>query len=137
VSGLVLPPSLPIYPILEAALSCFLRPLPIPHQSTEVGPRIGNSAIMLTCRPLSISTNREKEWADRASRFLKGKLKHAGTGYKELADRLYKHGMEETETSIARKLSRGVFAMSFFLACLAVLGLTCQTCKSGSLREGE
>jgi len=31
---------------------------------------------------------------------------------------------EETETSITGKLARGAFAVSFFLACLAVLGLT-------------
>jgi hypothetical protein len=29
--------------------------------------------------------------------------------------------MEETETSITGKLARGTFAVSFFLACLAVL----------------
>ena len=44
-----------------------------------------------------------------------------GIGYKELAERLNKHGMEETETSITGKLARGTFAASFFLACLAVL----------------
>lgn len=29
--------------------------------------------------------------------------------------------MEETEGSVAAKLARGTFAVSFFLACLAVL----------------
>jgi hypothetical protein len=38
----------------------------------------------------------------------------------ELADRLNKHRMEESETSITGKLARGTFAASFFLACLAV-----------------
>jgi len=66
-------------------------------------------------------TDREKEWGDRASRFLKAELKRSGVGYKELADRLNKHGMEETETSITGKLARGTFAASFLLACLAVL----------------
>jgi hypothetical protein len=68
-------------------------------------------------------TDREKEWGDRASRFLKAELKRAGIGYKELADRLNKHGMEETETSITGKLARGTFAASFLLACLAALEL--------------
>jgi len=68
-------------------------------------------------------TDREKEWGNRASRFLKAELKRAGVGYKELADRLNKHGLEETETSITGKLSRGSFATSFFLACLAALEL--------------
>ena len=69
-------------------------------------------------------TDREKEWGVKASRFLKARLKQAGIGYKELAERLNAHGLEETETAIAGKLSRGTFAVSFFLACLAVLELT-------------
>ena len=68
-------------------------------------------------------TDREKEWNVKASRFLKARLKQAGVGYKELAKRLNKHGMEETDTTIAGKLSRGTFAVSFFLAVLAVLEL--------------
>jgi hypothetical protein len=66
-------------------------------------------------------TEREKEWASKASRFLKAELKRAGIGYKELADRLTAHGLEETEAGIASKLSRGTFPATFFLACLAVL----------------
>jgi Domain of unknown function (DUF6471) len=66
-------------------------------------------------------TDREREWGSKASRFLKAELKRAGVGYKELAERLNRHGMEETETSITGKLARGAFAASFFLACLAVL----------------
>ena len=66
-------------------------------------------------------TDREREWGAQASRFLKAELKRAGIGYKELAERLNKHGLEETETSITGKLARGSFAASFFLACVAVL----------------
>jgi len=67
-------------------------------------------------------TDKEREWGVRASRFLKAELKRANLGYKELAERLNKHGLQETETSITGKLGRGAFAASFFLACLAVLG---------------
>jgi len=66
-------------------------------------------------------TKREKEWGRRASRFLKAELKRGGIGYKELAVRLNKHGLQETETSITGKLARGTFAASFLLAALAVL----------------
>ena len=66
---------------------------------------------------------KEREWADKASRFIKAELKRAGIGYKELAQRLQAHGMEETESGIASKLSRGTFAVAFFLAVLAVLKL--------------
>jgi hypothetical protein len=63
----------------------------------------------------------EREYGAKTSRFLKAELKRAGLGYKELAERLNRHGMEETETSITGKLARGTFAASFLLACLAVL----------------
>jgi hypothetical protein len=66
-------------------------------------------------------TEREREWGNKASRFLKAELKRAGIGYKELAERLNRHGLQETETSITGKLARGTFATSFFLATLAVL----------------
>ncbi len=66
-------------------------------------------------------TDPRKEWGAKASRFLKAELKRAGIGYKELAERLNKHGMEETEISITSKLARGTFAATFFLACIAVL----------------
>ena len=69
-------------------------------------------------------TEREKEWGSKASRFLKAELKRAGIGYKELANRLNEHGLQETETSITGKLARGTFAASFFLACIEVLELT-------------
>ena len=68
-------------------------------------------------------TDREKDWGVRASRFLKAELKRAGIGYKELAERLNKQGMEETETSITGKLARGTFAASFLLAAMEVIGV--------------
>jgi hypothetical protein len=68
-------------------------------------------------------TDREKEWAEKVRRFLKAELKRAGIGYKDLAARLNQHGLEETEASITSKLARGTFAVTFFLACLTVLGL--------------
>jgi hypothetical protein len=75
------------------------------------------------------SVDREKEWAEKASRFIKAELKRAGVGYKELAQRLQAHGMAETEAGIASKLSRGTFPATFLLACLAVLELEGLTLK--------
>jgi len=66
-------------------------------------------------------TDKEKEWASRVSRFIKAELKRAGISYKELARRLNDHGLQETEDSITSKLGRGTFAVTFFLATLAVL----------------
>ena len=67
--------------------------------------------------------DREKDWGNKASRFLKAEMKRAGIGYKELAERLKKDGLEETETSIAGKLSRGAFAASFLLATMKAIGV--------------
>jgi hypothetical protein len=69
-------------------------------------------------------------WEDRAKRFLKAELKRADVSYRELAERLEKHGFKETEASIANKLSRGTFAATFFLAALTAIG-----CESIALAE--
>ena len=65
----------------------------------------------------------EKEWAARAAAFLKHKLREGELTYLDLAKRLKKHGFKETEASITMKLKRGTFPATFFLACLAALGL--------------
>ncbi len=67
--------------------------------------------------------DREKDWGIRASRFLKAELRRAGIGYKELAERLKRDGLEETETSITGKLARGAFAASFLLATMKAIGV--------------
>ncbi len=36
-------------------------------------------------------------WEERAKRFLKAELARADVGYRELAERLKKHGLKETE----------------------------------------
>jgi Domain of unknown function (DUF6471) len=65
---------------------------------------------------------KEREWAHRARRFLRAEIKRAEVGYAELAKRLKQHGLEETEASIASKLSRGTFAATFFLATMKAIG---------------
>ena len=65
----------------------------------------------------------EEEWGTRASAFLKIKMKETGVTYAELAKRLKKHGLKETEAGITMKLKRGTFTAIFFLACIAALEL--------------
>jgi hypothetical protein len=65
----------------------------------------------------------EKNWSDRAKRYLKAELKRADVTYDELARRLTDHGFEETEASVANKISRGTFAATFLLASLTCIGL--------------
>ena len=67
----------------------------------------------------------EEELAERTARFLKAELKRAGITYSQLAEKLKEHGLpNETEASIKAKLKRGTFPATFFLACLAVIGIT-------------
>jgi hypothetical protein len=65
---------------------------------------------------------KQPTWEDRAKRFLKAELARADVSYQELAERLKKHGLEETEASIANKVSRGTFPATFFLAALVAIG---------------
>jgi hypothetical protein len=53
---------------------------------------------------------------------LKAELARADVGYRELAERLKKHGLKETEASIANKLSRGSFPAPFLFASLIAIG---------------
>ena len=64
---------------------------------------------------------KDLSWEERAKRYLKAEMKKADVGYRELAERLKKHGLKESEASIANKLSRGTFAATFFLAALVAL----------------
>lgn len=69
-------------------------------------------------------TEREREWAIKATRFIKAEVKRAGIGYRELAQRLNEHGLKgETEDAIASKLARGTYSATWLLAVLAVLEL--------------
>lgn len=65
----------------------------------------------------------EEEWGQRASSFLKTKMKECEVTYAELAKRLKKHGLKETEAGITMKLKRGTFSATFFLACIAAMEL--------------
>ncbi|WP_338688912.1 DUF6471 domain-containing protein [Bradyrhizobium sp. 26S5] len=66
----------------------------------------------------------EEEWGQRASAFLKAKMKKADVTYADLVKRLKKHGLkDETEAGITMKLKRGSFSAIFFLACIAALEL--------------
>jgi 3-mercaptopyruvate sulfurtransferase SseA len=66
--------------------------------------------------------SREREWTDRAKRFLKAELKRADVTYEELAHRLREHGLDETKHSVAAKIGRGTFPAAFFFAAMKAIG---------------
>lgn len=73
--------------------------------------------------PMMDFVSREREWADRAKRFLKAELKRANVTYEELARRLREHGLDETKHSVAAKVGRGTFPAAFFFAEMKAIGV--------------
>ena len=63
------------------------------------------------------------DWESEAKRILKAELTRAGVSYKVLAARLAQMGIEDSETAIANRISRGRFSFVFFLQCMAALGI--------------
>jgi 3-mercaptopyruvate sulfurtransferase SseA len=66
--------------------------------------------------------SREREWMDRAGRFIKAELKRADVTYEELARRLREHGLDETKHSVAAKIGRGTFPAAFFFVVMKAIG---------------
>ena len=66
--------------------------------------------------------SREREWMDKARRFLKAELKRADVTYEDLAGLLRQQGLEETKHSVAAKIGRGTFPAAFLLASLRAIG---------------
>jgi hypothetical protein len=64
-----------------------------------------------------------EDWNQRASAILKSTLTRRNIKYNELADRLRILGVEETQSSISNKISRGTFSFTFFLQCMEALNI--------------
>jgi hypothetical protein len=65
----------------------------------------------------------DKEWRAKAATMVKAEMARRNIGYKELQARLAAMGIEDNEKNLSTKISRGRFAASFFLQCLAALGV--------------
>jgi Domain of unknown function (DUF6471) len=61
-------------------------------------------------------------WETRVKLFLKAELARADIGYRELAERLAKYGLKETDASIENKINRATFSATFLLATLKAIG---------------
>lgn len=72
----------------------------------------------------------ESAWADHVKGILKAELKRRNIGYKQLAEKLNRIGVEETERNINNKISRGGFSAVFLIQCLEAIG-----CQSLDLKE--
>lgn len=59
----------------------------------------------------------------RLRNYLKSHIKLRDTTYSELAQALQKYGLDESEATIANKISRGAFSAEFFVGCLLAMGV--------------
>lgn len=58
---------------------------------------------------------------DVATDYLKQEIERCGVTYKDLAARMDKHGVKETEASLAEKLRQGRLNAEWFLAALRAI----------------
>lgn len=62
-----------------------------------------------------------KEFEELAKNILKGELKRRGVTYAQLAERLAKIGVHETERNLNNKISRGGFSAAFLLQVMQAI----------------
>lgn len=62
------------------------------------------------------------DWSEEARRILRRELVRRNITYARLQKLLAAIGVEETERSIASKVSRGSFSFAFFVQCMRAIG---------------
>ncbi|WP_312686548.1 DUF6471 domain-containing protein [Brevundimonas nasdae] len=72
---------------------------------------------------LKPATLNDEEWRDAAKRVIKVELKRRGVTYADLSQLLAEIGVEESETSIRNKVSRGTFSFVFALQTMKAIGV--------------
>jgi hypothetical protein len=63
-------------------------------------------------------------WNKAARQLIKFELVRQDVRYALLAYKLGEIGVQETQSTITKKLSRGTFSFIFFLQCMRALGVT-------------
>ncbi len=65
----------------------------------------------------------DKEWQEKVKGMLKAELVRRNLSYKQLSEKLAKIGVNDTESNIKNKISRGGFTAVFFVQCLEAIGV--------------
>jgi hypothetical protein len=68
-------------------------------------------------------TTTPEEWNQLAARTIKSVLAKRGMKYHDLARHLKLIGVNESQASIANKMSRGTFSFTFVMQVMSVLGI--------------
>lgn len=67
--------------------------------------------------------SKDDQYMVAARNILRGQMVTKGVNFVRLAELLSADGADETPRSVAAKINRGKFPFSFFLRCMAVLGM--------------
>jgi hypothetical protein len=70
-----------------------------------------------------ISVKTTRDWQAQAKGIIRGELKRRNLSYRDLAERLAKIGVNDSEPNIANKIARGSFTAVFFLQCMEAIGV--------------
>ena len=62
------------------------------------------------------------DWEARTKGLLKAELKRRGVTYEDLAQRLARIGITDSEPNIRNKIARGAFTAQFLLQCMEAIG---------------
>lgn len=65
----------------------------------------------------------DEQWRDLAKRIIKVELKRQSLTYDDLSKLLAEMGVDESETSIRNKVSRGTFSFVFALQAMKAIGI--------------
>jgi hypothetical protein len=72
------------------------------------------------------------DWQARTKGILKAEIVRRQLSYRDLVERLFAIGVEETEANLRNKISRGGFSAAFFIQVLVAIGA-----RSVRLHEGD
>lgn len=81
-----------------------------------------SNMVIFTLKTEKPNMVKEIDWTGRVKGMLKAELKRRGVSYRDLADKLEKIGVHETERNIANKIARGGFTAVFLMQCLEAIG---------------
>ncbi len=76
-------------------------------------------------------------WTQEAKGILRAQIERRGVTYKKLARLMQAANLDETERSLANKISRGTFSFVFFLQVMRVLGVQTISLASTESQEGN
>lgn len=70
-----------------------------------------------------IDLDLDEEWQEQPKRLLRIEMARRDMGYAELVAALASWGIEDNERNVRNKIARGTFSATFFIQCMAAMGV--------------